>query len=310
MRKTVLVLVAAGLLFAAPTVSAQGTPVIPPGSKALQDTGNFKIKERTLYLPTAQVQWMAYNKIKTVQHAGVLSRATRSSYSSTEVSGPVEMDKLQTLAQQLHDDLLGKLEAAGWAVETAQEMNGSLAGVKAYGNDKTSGLPIATWLEGKYAVATPAGMTHIDTSAPSTGMAQARFIKGKGGAVFIPTYRFDTASFSSDRGTGYSDTHASTSAAAELRLGGSMSVISDRGWFSSTIYEALPVSGQVGELAAAGSNDGSRMNRGTSRWLGLADSKKSAYEFVPDGDKVYAEALRAGQDLNNAFVAKLAAKAK
>ena len=44
-------------------------------------------------------------------------------------------------------------------------------------------------------------------------------------------------------------------------------------------------------VAPLGSNDASRMNRGTSRWLGLADSSKSAFEFVPDGDKIYAEAL-------------------
>lgn len=310
MRNTLLVLAVAGLIFAAATVSAQGSPVIEPGSKSLQDTGNFKVRERVIYLPTAQVHWMAYNKIKTVQHAGVLSRATRSSYSSTEVSSPVEMDKLQAMAQQLYDDLVQKFEAAGWTVETAQEMNGALTGTKAHAADGSSGLPIATWVVGKYAVATPTGMASIDTQSPSTGMAQARFIKGKGGIVFIPIYRFDTASFSSERGTGYSDTHASTSAAAELRLGGSMSVISDRGWFGSTIYEPIPVAGEVGHLAPAGSNAGSRMNRGSSRWLGLADSSKSAFEFVPDGDKAYAAALRAGQDLNTAFVAKLVAKAK
>ena len=89
-----------------------------------------------------------------------------------------------------------------------------------------------------------------------------------------------------------------------------MVVISDRGRFASTIYQPLPISGQVGQLVPAGSNAGSRMNRGTSRWLGLADSSKSAFEFVPDGDKVYAEALRAGQDLNTAFVAKLLSKVK
>jgi len=182
--------------------------------------------------------------------------------------------------------------------------------LKPYATDSSSGLPIAKWGEGKYAVATPTGTVSVDTSSPSAGMAQARFIKGKGGIVFIPTYRFDTASFSSDRGTGYSDTYASTSAAAELRLGGSMSVISDRGWYGSTIYEHLPVAGQVGQLAPAGSNAGSRMNRGTSRWLGLASSSKSAFEFVPDGDKVYEEALRAGLDLNTAFVGRLMAKAK
>jgi hypothetical protein len=315
MRKTILDLtlattLALACLVPASPVFAQAAPVIEPGSKALQDTGNFKVKERTIYLPTAQVHWMAYNRLKAVQHAGVLSRATRSSYSSTEVSSPVDMDKLQPIAQQLHDDLVQKLEAAGWNVETAQEMGGALAGLKPYGTDAGSGLPLATWAEGKYAVATPAGMATADTQAPSTGMAQARFIKGKGGAVLIPIYRFDTASFGSERGTGYSDTHASTSAAAELRLGGSMSVISDRGWFGSTIYQPIPVAGQVGHLAPAGSNAGSRMNRGTSRWLGLADSSKSAFEFVPDGDKPYAEALRAGRDLNSAFVAKLVAKAQ
>lgn len=310
MRTTLLTLAAASLLLATPAVSAQAAPVIEPGSKALQDTGNFKVRERTVYLPTAQVHWMAYNKIKTVQHAGVLSRATRSSYSSTEVSSAVDMDKLQPIAQQLYDDLVQKLEAAGWNVETAHEMGGALTGLKPYGSDAASGLPLATWAEGKYAVATPAGMATADTQAPSTGMAQARFIKGKGGVILIPIYRFDTATFSSDRGTGYSDTHASTSAAAELRLGGSMSVISDRGWFGSTIYQALPVAGQVGQLVPRGSNEASRMNRGTSRWLGLADSNKSAFEFVPDGDKAYVEALRAGLDLNTAFVAKLVTEVK
>jgi hypothetical protein len=310
MRSTLLALVFVGIGLATSIVSAQPAPVIEPGSKALQDTGNFKVSERTLYLPTAQVQWMAYNKIKTVQHAGALSRATRSSYSSTEVSGPVEMDKLQSMAKSLHDDLVLKFEAAGWTVETAEKMQGAISGLKPYAVDSSSGLPIAKWVEGKYAVATPAGLPSVDVQSPSTGMAQARFIKGKGGIVFIPIYRFDTASFSSDRGTGYSDTHASTSAAAELRLGGSMSVISDRGWFGSTIYEPLPISVQVGQLAEKGSNEAGRMNSGASRWLGLADSSKSAFEFVPDGDKPYVEALRAGKDLNSAFVARVMTKAK
>ena len=310
MRNILSALSLAGLIAFAPAAIAQTAPVIEAGSKALQDTGNFKVKERTVYLPTAQLLWMSYNKIKTVQHAGVLSRATRSSYSSTEVNSPVEMEKLQPIAQALYEDLVQKLEAAGWNVETAQEMNGALTGLKPFATDAGSGLSLAKWGEGKYAVATPAGTTNADTLAPSTGMAQARFIKGKGGIVLIPSYRFDTASFSSERGTGYSDTHASTSAAAELRMGGSMSVISDRGWFGSTIYESLPVSAQIGQLAPLGSNADSRMNRGTSRWLGLADSSKSAWEFVPDSDKIYAEALRAGRDLNTAFVAKLAAKAK
>lgn len=310
MRSNLLAFAFVGIVLATSLVPAQAAPVIEPGSKALQDTGNFKVKERTIYLPTAQVQWMAYNKIKAVQHAGALSRATRSSYSSTEVSGPIEMDKLQAMAQQLHDDLVQKFEAAGWTVETAQEMNGAITGLKPYRTEEGSGFPVATWAEGKYAVATPPGSPNVDVQSPSAGMAQARFIKGKGGIIFIPIYRFDTASFGSDRGTGYSDTHASTSAAAELRLGGSMSVISDRGWFGSTIYEHLPIPGQVGQLAASGSNESSRMNRGTSRWLGLADSSKSAFEFVPDGDKPYALALLAGQDLNSAFVARLMAKAK
>ena len=296
------------LLAASAPTSAQS---IADGSvKALQDTGNFKISEKTAYLPTAQVLWMSYNKIKTVQHAGALSRATRSSYSSTEVNSPVEPDKLQPLAQQLYDDLVSKLEAAGWKVETAQEMNGALTGMKSFKADAASGLQVESWGAGKYAAITPAGMVPVDTQSPGTGMAQARFIKGKGGVVLIASYRFDTASFSSDRGTGYSDTHASTSAAAELRLGGSISAISDRGWFGSTIYEPLPISGAVGSLAPLGSNDASRMNRGTSRWLGLADSSKSAFEFVPDGDKIYAEALRAGLELNTAFVQRLEAKKK
>jgi len=310
MHKNFLTMAFVGLAVAVSAISAQAAPVIEAGSKALQDTGNFKVSERTIYLPTAQVHWMAYNKIKTVQHAGALSRATRSSYSSTEVSGPVEMGKLEGMAQKLYDDLVQKFEAAGWTVETAQEINGALTGLKPYAIDGKSGLPIAKWAEGKYAVATPTGTASVDTGSPSTGMAQARFIKGKGGLVFIPIYRFDTASFSSDRGTGYSDTHASTSAAAELRLGGSMSVISDRGWYGSTIYEPLPVAGQVGQLAPAGSNADSRMNSGTSRWLGLADSSKSAFEFVPDGDKAYVEALRAGLDLNTAFVGRLMSKVK
>ena len=310
MHKNFLTMAFVGLAVAMSAISAQAAPVIEAGSKALQDTGNFKVSERTIYLPTAQVHWMAYNKIKTVQHAGALSRATRSSYSSTEVSGPVEMGKLEGMAQKLYDDLVQKFEAAGWTVETAQEMNGALTGLKPYAIDGKSGLPIAKWAEGKYAVATPLAWPPSTRARLPPAWRRRVLSKARAALVFIPIYRFDTASFSSDRGTGYSDTHASTSAAAELRLGGSMSVISDRGWYGSTIYEHLPVDGQVGQLAPAGSNADSRMNSGTSRWLGLADSSKSAFEFVPDGDKAYVEALRAGLDLNTAFVGRLMSKVK
>jgi hypothetical protein len=291
-------------------LAAQATPIITGSSKALQDTGNFKVKERVVYLPTAQVMWMAYAKIKTVQHAGALSRATRSSYASTEVVSPVDASKLQPVAQALYDDLSAKLKAGGWDVQNAQATNASLTGLKAHAPDAKTGLPVETWGMGKYAVITPSGMPSIDTQAPSSGMAQGRFIKDKGGLVLIPNYRFDTASFSSERSTGYTDTSASTGATAELRLGGGMSVISARGWFSSVIYEHLAAPVPVGQLQLSGSNADSKMNAGTSRWLGLADSSKSAYQFVPDGDKAYVEALRIGKELNTALVERLNAKVK
>lgn len=297
------------LIFAA-ALAAQATPIITGNSKALQDTGNFKVKERVVYLPTAQVMWMAYAKIKTVQHAGALSRATRSSYASTEVVSPVDSAKLQPLAQALYDDLSAKLKAGGWDVQNAQATNATLTGLKAHAPDAKTGLPVETWGMGKYAVITPTGMPSIDTQAPSSGMAQGRFIKDKGGVVLIPIYRFDTASLSSERSTGYSDTSAETGASAELRLGGGFSVISARGWFSSMIYEHLAAPAAVGRLQMSGSNADSKMNAGTSRWLGLADSSKSAFTFVPDGDKAYVEALRVGKEFNSAMVERLNAKAK
>lgn len=304
-------LLASVLVFGTGAVLAQAAPIISGSDKkALQDTGNFKVKEPIVYLPTAQVMWMAYAKIKAVEHAGILSRATRSSFSSTEVNSPVDVEKLQPIAQALYDDLVGKFEAAGWDVQTATEMNGALTDTKSHDIDETSGLPVETWAAGKYAVITPAGMPSIDTQSPSTGMAQGRFIKGKDGIVVIPIYRFDTASFSSERSTGYSDTNASTGAEAELRLGGSVSAISDRGWFGSTIYLHLAVPGLVGHLQETSNNDASRMNRGTSRWLGLADSSKSSLEFIPAGDTVYTEALRVGLELNSAYVERLVTKAK
>jgi hypothetical protein len=292
------ILCTAVLLIYATALAVQATPIITGSSKALQDTGNFKVKERVVYLPTAQVMWMAYAKIKTVQHAGALSRATRSSYASTEVVSPVDASKLQPVAQALYDDLSAKLKAGGWDVQNA------------HAPDAKTGLPVETWGMGKYAVITPTGMPSIDTQAPSSGMAQGRFIKDKGGLVLIPIYRFDTASLSSERSTGYSDTSAATGATAELRLGGGFSVISARGWFSSIIYEHLAAPAAVGQLQLSGSNADSKMNAGTSRWLGLADSSKSAYQFIPDGDKAYVEALRIGKELNTALVERLNAKAK
>ncbi len=301
---------AVALLIFCSALAAQTSPIITGYSKALLDTGNFKVKERVVYLPTAQVMWLAYAKIKAVQHAGVLSRATRSSYSSTEVLSPVDAAKLQPVAQALYDDMSAKLIAAGWDVQNAQATNAALTGLKAHAIDAKTGLPVETWGAGKYAVITPAGMPSIDTQAPSSGMAQGRFIKDKGCVVLIPIYRFDTAGFSSERSSGYSDTSASTGATAELRMGGGMSVISARGWYSSLIYLHLAAPAPIGQLQLSGSNADSKMNAGTSRWLGLADSSKSAYQFVPDGDKAYIEALRIGKELNTALVERLNSEAK
>lgn len=301
------VLVLAAAMFAGQSLAQ--TSLTAASSQALQDTGNFKVRERVIYLPAAQVHWMSYNKIKLVQHAGALSRATRSSYSSTEVNSPVELEKLRPLAQALHDDLLAKLQAAGWQVVSGSEPAGAVAGLKPFATDAAAGVQVAKWNEGRYAVVPPAGLATADTLAPATGMAQARFIKGKGGIVLVPTWRFDTASFSGERGVGYSDTHASTSAAAQLRMGGSISVISDRGWFNSTVYETVDVPGDVGSLAPIGAG-GPAVSRGTRTFLGLADSSKSAFEFLPAGDLAYEKALEAGKALNDAFVARLQSKAK
>lgn len=307
LQRAALALAAGAALFAGNAL-AQAS-LTDASSKALQDTGNFKVRERVAYLPTAQVQWMSYNKIKMVQHAGALSRATRSSYSSTEVNSPVEVDKLKPLAQALHDDLVAKLQAAGWQVVPGSDPAGAVPGLKPFATDAASGLPMATWNAGKYAVVTAGGAASADTQAPSTGMAQARFIKGKGGVVLLPTWRFDTASFSGERSIGYSDTNASTSANAQLLMGGSINVISDRGWFSSTVYQPVAVPGEVGSLAPLGSG-GPSVSRGTRTFLGLADSSKSAFEFVPNGDKAYEQALEAGKALNDAFVARLQSKVK
>lgn len=295
-------------------VSAQDQAVFANPAKQIESTGSVRAEQRVVIVPTLQVKWMTYGKVSKTASPHAFQQNTRAARSTTEVVGTADSTALIALSQTLYDDLVTRLQAAGWQVVTAQDLASTAPEWKTIPVDPELGLAADEFkydAERRYAVAAPAGMPVLKTIAgglflhPGNNVAINKLAKDRGALVLVPTYVFDTAELDQSTRQGFDNVTATTSARAALLIDGSANISAPRGMLTISIREPVTVAEDVGELRKMDGGGDDRFTA-TMRFLGgLAKVSKAAYALVPDAERLTSEATRAGGAFNAEIVARI-----
>lgn len=291
MRKILIPALVACL--AAPVLAPAQEPVFANPAKQFQTMGKYKAPaERTVYLPVAQVKWMLHGQ-------GSARGFNTDAYQ--EVDSPIDAERIGRVAQVLHDDLVAQLEAAGWDVQTRQELGGAVPAYKPASPDAALGVPRVKERTGEeFVLIAPAGMPAVGTggmSLASVSMATNSFMRGKPGLNLFVTYGFSTAAIAETKSrmlemetkpvlTMFGTYNANTSASGAIVNSDGVVVANDIGTLDLTHKTGTGTK----VLAYA---------------LGMRGVDKKVYALQPDWDKLEAEAIRGGKEFNAQLVAQL-----
>src|SRR5690606_37322592 len=157
--------------------------------KLFKTNGGLKpAAERTVYLPVVQVKWMLH---------GSGSARGFSTTMYQEVDSPIDVARIGGIAQALHDDLVAQLEAAGWNVQTRQELGDDVPRYKPASAGRELGVPTIKERGGmEYALVAPPDMPAVANEGMALAginMATNSYIRGKPGVNLFATYAFATA---------------------------------------------------------------------------------------------------------------------
>ena len=280
-------------------VAAASTPAIAqqaiytnPG-KQFQTMGKYKAPaERTVYLPVTQVKWMLHGQ-------GSARGFNTAAYQ--EVNSPIDATRIGKVAQVLHDDLVAQLEAAGWNVQTRQELGSDVPAYKPASPDGELGVPRVKERSGEeFVLVTPAGMPAVNNggmAGASVSMATSGYMRSKPGLNLFVTYGFSTAVIGETASrmltmetkpvlTLFGSYYAASKASAAIVNGDGVVVANDIGTLDLTHQTSTAT-----KLIAFATKQ-----RGID---------KKVYELQPDWDKLEAEAIRGGKAFNAQIVAQL-----
>jgi hypothetical protein len=280
--------------------------------------GQLKVPQKTVYLPLTQIKWMLHGKFSA--KGGVF----RSAISSKEVVSDVDQGRVRKIVVALHDDLAAQLKAAGWTVNTRQELGANVPNYTAAAPNKEAGYPIDNVTSGalkvSYAVLAPegmptlmlsgmtgtAGMSGLQGFGALSGMAALagvnnesfRYARANPGVTLLVDYGFATAAL----GESESRMLGTEAAAALVLTGGYMAYTADS-QSRVNIKDGIEVAKGIGQLEQI-----DRTSNATNvlRYLsGMSTIDKTSYVLLPDWDKIELEAVRAGKAFNAQIVAKL-----
>lgn len=294
MRKTIIGVLAAACL-ALPALAQDGIF----SDKDFQTNGRLKLGEKTVYLPVTQVKWMTRGKF--TARGGAFRRASV----TKEVVAEVDQARVQKIAQVLHDDLVAQFEAAGWNVQTRQELGADVPAYKAASSDGERGFPVERInngvLDADYALIAPPGMPTLK----ATGMALAgitlstnRYVREKPGVNLLVNYGFATAELGETNSR-----QLGAEASPSLMFTGDFWANTASSQAMVMIRDGVKVADDIGTLEQA-----SRTGMGTKIIRGLAGMSsidKTGYTLVPDWDRIELEAIRGGKAFNAQIVARM-----
>lgn len=290
--------VAAGLALA----MACGSPVVAqdalfdnPG-KQFHTMGKLKAPaERTVYLPVSQIKWMLHG---TGTAKGGLGPGTTM---IQEVDSAIDAARIGAIAQILHDDLVAQLEAAGWNVQTRQELGGDVPGYKPLSPDRELGVPVVKDRGGdEYVLVAPANMPAVANSGMAlagVSMATNSYMRRKPGVNLFVTYGYSTAAI---RETERRQLQMETKPVLTLfgtfaaNTTGSTAIVSNDG---------VKVATDIGTLTQT--HRTSAALRAAQFLTRQRQTDRTKFTLEPDWDKVEREAVRAGKAFNAQIVARL-----
>lgn len=298
--------------------AAQQDAVFSDPDKQLAVNGQLKIPQKAIYLPVTQVKWMLHGKF--TARGGVF----RGAISSKEVVSDVDQARVRKIAQALHDDLATQLKAAGWTVNTRQELGANVPNYTPAAPNRDAGYPIDNVSSGalkvSYAVLAPEGMPTLMLSGMTgtagmgglqglgamAGMAALaginnesfRYARANPGVTMLVDYGFATAALGETESR-----MLGTEAAPALVLTGGYMAYSGDSHSRVNIREGIEVASGIGTLEQL---DRTSTSTNVLRYLsGMSTIDKTNYVLIPDWDKIEVEALRAGKAFNAQIVAKL-----
>ena len=268
-------------------------PVFSNPAKQFQIMGKLKAPaERTVYLPVAQVKWMLHGE-------GAARGFNTSAYQ--EVNSPIDAVRIGKIAQALHDDLVAQLEAAGWNVQTRQELGGDVPGYKTASADASLGVPLVKERGGnEFVLVAPTGMPAVHNGGmalASVSMATNSYMRGKPGLNLFVTYGFSTAAIGETKSrmlemetkpvlTMFGSFNANTSA--------STAIVNSEGVLVATGIGTLDLTHQTGTAT--------KVLAFVTKQRGI---DKKVYDLQPDWDKLEAEAIRGGKAFNTELVGRI-----
>lgn len=288
-----------------PTAATAVAPVEPvfTSPKQLQET-NAQLagkEEPIALLPFVQLRWAV--RSKTTATGGVF----RKHKSSKEIFAPADAAVLQRVLSVLQDDLVARLQAAGWESTTVDELGGDLPQVKAMKPDKTGALMFRHddgVNEADFAVTVLPGAIAMDPKAIMNGMAIGKYLRGKAGVYVNVVYNFapGTVAETSSRQLG-------TEAGSGLWFSARADLIGAKSgaWGSiNVVPTGVVVADTIGQLAEIkGSKAGVAEN--VIRYMGgMGSNDRTGYDMTPDWPGAEAAMLRAGRAFNAEVVSRLA----
>lgn len=265
-------------------------------AKQFHTMGKLKTPaERTVYLPVVQVKWLLHGK---GSGKGGVGPGTTIIH---EVESAIDASRIAAIGQVLHDDLVAQLEAAGWNVQTRGELGADVPGYKPASSDKDLGVPVVKERGGdEYALIAPPDMPAVSNNGMAlagVSMATNGYMRRKPGLNLFATYSFSTAAIrETERRQIEMETRPvlTLSGTFAANTSATTAIISSDSVVAATDIGTLTKTGQT----SAALNALQFLSR--QRMV-----NKTEFALQPDWDKVEAEAVRAGRQLNAQIVARL-----
>ena len=271
-------------------------PLFSNPDKQFHTMGKLKAPaERTVYLPVTQVKWMLHGE---GSGKGGIGPGTTIIH---EVDSAIDAGRITGIAQALHDDLVAQLEAAGWNVQTRQELGADVPGYRPLSADQELGVPVVKDRSGdEYVLIAPANMPAVANSGMAlagVSMATNGYMRGKPGINLFVTYGFGTAAI---RETERRQIEMETKPV--LTLSGTFAA-NTSGSTAIVTSDGVVVANDIGTLSKT-----SQTSAGLNALQFVSRQRmvnKSEFALQPDWDKVEGEAVRAGRVFNAQIVARL-----